>query len=274
MLPAYLTGDRLVLESVSRHATHAVRFSDHAILCRVLGKYLMLADADDYTVAPHMALDGYWEPWTTLAIARAVRPGTHAVDVGANHGYFTLLMAIAAGPSGRVMAIEPNPRLAALAAHTLEMNGVGGTTEVHACAAGDGPRKRRRLVIPPHHAADASLDRHAGEADVVLDVDSVTIDELTREWPRVDFVKIDAEGSEPAIWGGMSRTLEQNPAITVVLEFKPAAYSDPAAFLSAITGSGFSLRCIHGDGGVRPLGPDDALRGGDDGDWMLFLSRG
>ncbi len=273
MLPAYLTGDRLVLESVSRRAAHAVRLDGDAILCRVLGKYLMVADPDDYTVTPHVALDGFWEPWTTLAIARAIGPSLYAVDVGANHGYFTLLLALAAGSSGRVLAVEPNPRLAALAARTLEMNGLSGIAEVRCCAAGDRARDRTRLVVPAHHGADASLHRTADAADTVLDVESLPVDELTGDWPRVDFVKIDAEGSEPAIWDGMARTLARNPGITVVLEFKSASYADAAGFMSRIRESGFTLRCIAEDGSVQPPPDADALAADDGGERMLFLRR-
>jgi FkbM family methyltransferase len=270
MLPAYLTGDRLVLESVSRRAAHAVPLNGDAILCRVLGQYLMVADPDDYTVTPHVVLDGFWEPWTTLAIARAIGPGLHAVDVGANHGYFTLLFAVAAGSSGRVLAVEPNPRLAGLAARTIEMNGFSGIAEVRCCAAGE--RGRARLVIPAHHGADASLHRKAGHADAVLDVESQTLDDMTRDWPQVDFVKIDAEGSEPAIWDGMAHTLARNPGITVVLEFKPAAYPDAAAFLAAISERGFPLRYIAEDGSLQPLS-DDAPAGAAGAERMLFLRR-
>lgn len=273
MLPAYLTGDRTVLESVSRRAAHAVRLNDEALLCRVLGKYLMVADPDDYTLAPHVALDGYWEPWTTLAIARAIRPGAHAIDVGANHGYFTLILAIAAGDRGRVLGIEPNPRLAALAARTIELNGLSHICEIASCAAGDDGGGKSRLVIPAHHGADSSLHRQPQPADTVVETPTCTLDELTRGWPRVDFVKIDAEGSEPAIWQGMTRVLDANPDITVVLEFKPASCLDPGGFLEAIAGRGFSLRAIDEDGEVRALSTDDALQGNRSGDHMLFLRR-
>ena len=128
------------------------------------------------------------------------------------------------------MAIERNPHLDGFAARTLELNGVSGIAEVRPCAAGDRKQQRTRLVIPAHHGADASLHRKPRGTDAVLDVESLTIDELTRTWPCVDFVKIDSEGSEPAIWLGMARTLSRNLAIAVVLEFKPATYWDAAAF--------------------------------------------
>ena len=95
MLPPKVTGDRVVLESVSRQAAHAVRSNGDAIICRGFSASTSSSPMPtNYTVAPQVALDGYWEPWMTLAIARAIRrPGAHAVDVGAKHGYFTLLLA-------------------------------------------------------------------------------------------------------------------------------------------------------------------------------------
>ena len=73
------------------------------MLCRVLGKYLMYADSQETGITPHLALHGYWESWITLALARTLRPGWHCLDVGANHGYYTLVMADGAGPDGRVV---------------------------------------------------------------------------------------------------------------------------------------------------------------------------
>ena len=103
-----------MLEAVSREHSRALYLGDQMVLCRVLGKYLMYADSQETGITPHLAMDGYWESWITLALARTVRPGWHCLDVGANHGYYTLVLADGAGPEGRVSPIEPTPRLAEL----------------------------------------------------------------------------------------------------------------------------------------------------------------
>jgi FkbM family methyltransferase len=271
-IPDHLTGDRALLEEISRLHTQTVSLADRVILCRVLSKYLMFADADDFSVTPHLALNGYWESWTTLAIARALRPGVHAVDVGANHGYFTLLMADAAGADGRVLAIEPNPRLAELVARTLEVNGYSRCAAVLAAAAG-ASSGIANLVVPRHRWADASIVRAAASTDDVMAVETTSVDDAARAWPRVDFVKVDAEGAEEAIWAGMTCTLRRNRHIVVVMEFKPASYPDPRRFLARIAADGFPLRRIGDDAAIELLSDSDALRGGPGGDWMLFLRR-
>ena len=179
-------------------------------------------------------------------------------------------MALAAGSKARVLAVEPNPRLAQLITTTLDMNGLMSSGVVHTVAAGDHQTMRARLVVPRNRTADASLVRDAVEGDTVVETQSTSVDELTSAWPAVDFVKVDAEGSEPAIWRGMSRTLARNHEITVVLEFKPAAYPDPEGFLDAITAKGFRLRRIQDDGSLRALSAAEALG---EGESMLLLRR-
>jgi len=271
-VPAYVTEGRAELEAVSRQQAQAVPLHGGTILCRVLGKYLMFADGEDFSVTPHMALNGYWESWTTVAIARAVRCGAHVVDVGANNGYFTVLLGDAVGDEGRVLALEPNPRLADLLMRTLEVNGLSHRCHVLSTAASSG-QSIARLSVPPHRWADGSLCRARAAADTVVEVPTVTIDEATADWRRVDFVKIDAEGSEEAIWAGMRRTVRRNPSITLVMEFKPSLYADPAGLLASICAEGFVLRCIDDDGGVRGIRSAEALQARPHGDWMLFLTR-
>ena len=58
--------------------------------------------ASDLMLGPRLILDGFWEAWVTLAIGRHIQPGFHCVDVGANYGYYSLVMAAAAGATGRV----------------------------------------------------------------------------------------------------------------------------------------------------------------------------
>ena len=271
-VPAYLLGDRTVLEQVSRQRAQSLRLTGSEALCRVLGKYLMFADVEDFTVAPHLAMNGYWESWTTLAVARALGAGARAVDVGANFGYFTLLMADAVGDAGAVLAIEPNPRLAALLSRTLDVNGFASRVRVIASAAGACSGDTVKLLVPPHRWADATTGSIDGACDAI-DVPVISVDDATDGWPRVDFVKIDAERAEPSIWDGMRQTLRRNPHIVVVMELKPTCGQETDGLLTSIADEGFRLRCIDSDGGLPELTADEASSTSRASDCMLFLSR-
>ncbi len=273
-VPTFVLGDRATLEDAARQRAQAVSLGEGGLVCRVLGKYLMFVDPRDVGVTPRLCMDGYWESWITTAVARVLGPGAHAIDVGANHGYYTMLLADAVGRDGHVLAIEPNPALAALLAMSVEVNGFDRRVTVAQKAASDGAAASARLVVPQRRGACASICRPPAPGDDAIDVDAASIDELTREWPRVDFVKIDAEGAEPLVWRGMERTLHDNPDIVVVLEFVPSRYADPPAFVRSIRGAGFDLRHVAPDSQIQPLTADEVLTDGDAGEgWTLFLER-
>jgi hypothetical protein len=114
--------------------------------------------------------------------------------------------------------------------------------------------------------------RSADRPDPVFDVETVT-DALTREWPRVDLIKIDVEGAEQDVWQEMQRTIAQNPRLVVILEFNVDRYQDPRAFLEAIELAGFRLRYIDFDAEVNDVTIDQLLRRQAGQDWMLYLAR-
>ena len=246
---------------------------DHTLLCRVLGKYLVYADAQETGITPHLAMDGYWESWITTALARTLRPGWHCLDVGANHGYYTLVMADAVGPEGRVTPVEPTPRLAELLRETLDVNGFPQVVVAQRAAA-DSDGESLQLVIPAHRSLNASLSYQAGPADEVVEVESTTIDALTHDWPRVDLIKIDVEGAEESVWRGMQRTIADNPAIVLLLELNVVRYDDARGFLALIQEAGFRLRYIAVDAQVKDVSVDELLTRHVGQDWMLYLSRG
>ena len=121
----------------------------------------MYVDALETGIAPHLCLDGYWESWITVALARTLRRDWHCLDIGANHGYYTLVMADAVGPKGRVAPIEPTPRLADLLRQTLDVNGFPHVDVVQK-AASDTDEKTLQLVIPRHRSLNARVSEVAG----------------------------------------------------------------------------------------------------------------
>ncbi len=260
-----------------RAACQTVYLGEHLVLCRVLTKYLLYADATDVSLMPHLCLDGFWEIWITQAFVRAIEPGAFCVDIGANHGYFSLVMADLAGSSGRLLAVEPNPKLSKLLSQTLEINGFQKMATVSQNAISDVNGAPVSLVVPNHHGGNASIVSETFSEstpdDKTFSVETATLDELTKDWERVDFVKIDAEGAEDAIWRGMRETIEKNPQIIVVLEFAPNRYKDPHGFLQDILSADFNLRHIDDDSVIRELTLEQCLDEKLKDFWMLFLRR-
>lgn len=185
-----------------------------------VGEFPIFVATRDLMLGPRLVMDGFWESWVTLAIARFLRPGMRCIDVGANYGYYSILMAEAVGPDGFVLACEPNPLLSGTyLPDNLALCGKRTTVEV--CPAAISDRVEAEVDFYPHDRdfATASLApwTHPHHVEPVK-CQLTTVDELTRDWQRLDLVKIDAEGAELAVWHGMQDSLRRFPNAVVVIE--------------------------------------------------------
>jgi FkbM family methyltransferase len=268
---AALSADEFV--NLCRAACQTTYLGNEVLLCRVLGRYLLYADCQDVGIMPHLSMNGYWETWMTLAVARVIQPGWNCVDVGANHGYYTLLMASIVGSGGKVVALEPNPKLVNLLQRTLLVNNFQTRTTVLNDAASDRSGDILKLVIPPGLGMNASITRIAAATDDIVEVETTTIDQLTADWERVDFLKIDAEGAEELIWRGMQETIQRHPNILIVLEFNCDRYPQPREFLQSIQQAGLILRHIDFDAEIKDLTLEQCLSDRPEKDWLLFLKK-
>ncbi|WP_368415597.1 FkbM family methyltransferase [Falsiroseomonas sp.] len=254
---------RRVREAAIRSRCQSVPLDPHTVLCRVLGRYKFLVDSRDLGLSPHLMLDGYWESWCTEFMLRRIRRGQVAWDIGANLGYYAVLMADLVGPEGRVLALEPNPRLATLCARSLSLNGFWHNAEVQRLAAaevsGETLRFRATISDPKNgRLVDAALPDAAARDEDVLDfaVQAMRLDDLGQG--AVDFIKIDVEGAEEQVWAGMQGLLDRSPAITVVMEFNALRCRAPGAMLDEAA-TRFPLRELALNGKVVPVTPADIL---------------
>jgi FkbM family methyltransferase len=265
------------LTAAIRARCHTVALGGHTVLCRALGRYKLLVDSRDLGVAPHLMLDGVWQLGTVRFLARRLRPGQVAWEVGAHAGCLTLLMAEAVGPEGRVLGFEPTPRLAALALRNLALNGLEARAEVRRLAVTARPggtmRLRTRLSDPRNGRLvdPAEEPPDAEEDDDLLEVAVATTRLDDVEPGRVDLVLVDTEGSEEAVWAGMGGVLDRNPDAVVLLRFGRAQCREPARLLAEIAGR-FPLRELGEDGRAAPVEANDLLDRPEA--TMLVLARG
>lgn len=263
-------------EAVIRDLCANAYLGDSRALCRVLGRYKMIVDTSDVGLSSHLLLDGYWEMWLTELLAELVRPGMKIVDVGANLGYFTLLMADLIGETGHVYAFEPNTDLARRMTQSLAINGFAGIATVHEQALAD-VETDVLLVVP----TDEPKNGHLLPADHPISADQAIESRLIRtrrldsyaELLDADLIKIDADTSELAIWRGMAGILASRRALTIVLEFARMRYADPGAFIDQILTDGFTLAEITLEAGVRPTTREAILAAPETEDVMLLLVR-
>lgn len=243
---------RRTLERAIRWRVQTAYLGNGLVLARVLGRHKMFLRSSDRGFACHVMLDGFWEMWLTQFLARTVKPGMRVVDVGANYGYYTLLMGDAVGEAGQVIAVEPNPDAAVLLAESVTLNGFASRTYLvpQALGAAEGTAL---LFAPDGEPKNALLVSHAGlPGGQTQEVLVTTLDALALAGPRVDLIKIDAEGAEQAIVAGMQGVLARDRP-TLVLEYNAARYADPDGFLDGLLAVYGDARELTGDGHLVPL---------------------
>lgn len=228
--------DRYDLEQASRARAQSVYLGGDRLLARSLGRYKIFLDARDHGFASHVALDGYWETWLTQLIARRVKSGMFVADIGANFGYYSVLMADLVGPAGRLLAVEPNPAATDLLADTLAINGFESRTRLVRAALG-ARQGRAMLHVPtsePKNARVVARIDGAGAADAShFEVPVYPLDALVLSGDRIDFLKIDTEGAEEDVIAGFAETIGRTRP-EIVLEFNPGRCRNPSDFLARL----------------------------------------
>ncbi|HLZ83193.1 MAG TPA: FkbM family methyltransferase [Caulobacteraceae bacterium] len=269
------TIDRWDLERRARGAVQPVYLGQSVALCRVLARYKMFVDTTDVGFGAHLLLDGFWESWLTTFIAARVKPGDAVIDVGANHGYYTLLMSDLVGPAGRVAAVEPNPNICRLLRKSVSLNGFASRVTILEQAATGVDGADVSLCLPPNESKNAYLSEYADQAvargETVVSVVAGRLATALRDWDRLDFVKIDVEGAEEAAVEGLFPLLERHRP-RMVLEFNALRCAAPRALLERLIKLYGSLAFVHFDGAAHPAEIDSLLDVQQREDWLLYLS--
>jgi FkbM family methyltransferase len=243
---------------------------DHTLLLRTVFGHAMYADSRDLSLAPHLFLQGYWEPDLTRFFLHLVKPRMRIVEVGANVGYYTLLACSLVGPEGRVIAFEANPAAATLARRSLSVNGFLSRARIVVMAVTDAPGTAT-LHRLEHRQGDSGLfdfsDNQLAFPDdrvTKLEVPATSLDSFLEKDEPIDLIRMDVEGAEPLVFDGMRGILERRPHLKILLEFFPDAIRrsgrDPAVFLGSITAMGFRIQTV-GAGGRLQQPSMDVLAG-------------
>lgn len=145
-------------------------------------------------------------------VRRMLRPGMRAIDVGANHGVYTLAMARAVGAQGQVWAFEPTPATGNLLQRSLDL---GGCSQVRLLRTALSDRSgTARFNVGRQSELNAIAE--AGGGPESIEVKVATLDGLAQElgWHGIDFIKIDAEGHDRnVILGGKSFFERESPLV-------------------------------------------------------------
>ncbi len=199
-------------------------------------------------------LKGNYSPVITQLIRKYFRPSTTFCDIGANIGWFTLVMADEikkAGLSGKVASFEPQPDVASRLRGSIEENSLGDFVEFFELALSDEVREYSMVRDNTNigGALISEFDRkHKNE---VYGIQSALFDDLYDGFGEVSVMKIDIEGSEMKFFRGATKFFsEQSPIlVTEVYNQKLIDVSNSSAeeYLDTIRNLGYQIFEVRQD---------------------------
>jgi FkbM family methyltransferase len=199
----------------------------------------MRLDVSDYTQR-RIFYDSH-EPAELKFVQKFLRPGDVVLDVGAHVGIFSLVSASVVGKRGEVHAFEPVPANVAALERNVRLNGFDNVVANRtAVGADEGEVVLGLPDVAPDRGESSGMYTVAGRGRPVtaqvVTLDSY-VDGSVGDRP-IRLLKIDAEGSEPAVLAGLARRLASAPPSAILFEVN----------LESMRQQGFNLEDV-----LRPL---------------------
>ena len=204
------------------------------------------------------------------ALRTFLRPGDVAIDIGAHTGDTTIPMALAVGPTGCVIALEPNHYVYPVLERNAALN----------------PEKTRiiplRIAATPtdgvvrfeysdagfcnggrHEGVNKWMHGHAFE----LEVEGRNLEALLRRdyaelIPRIRLIKVDAEGYDHQVLLSLAGLIREVRPFLKAEVFRRTSAAQRATFLAFLHELGYQVHRAEGEAlpANAPLGEGDLLR--------------
>jgi FkbM family methyltransferase len=231
-------------------------YNDSVELVR-LPNFSLFASKDDLAVGHHVHAGSY-EPEIAAILDRYAKPGMSVVDIGANIGCFTMLLASLVGPSGLVVAVEPNPENVKLLEASRRANGFHQVLVLQAAAG----RQTGLLALNVSYSngMTGELPDNVDAIFAARPVQSFALDVILPKDRHFNLVKIDTEGAELNALIGLSETIDRDRPV-IVSEFSPGtlpriSHCSGPGYLRFLLAKGYRIGVIEQDGSENSFGDD------------------
>lgn len=153
--------------------------------------------------------------------ARLVAPGDRVLEIGAHHGFISMLLSKLVGERGSVLAVEPSPFNAMMATAQVGLNRAGNCQVLWAAVSDrKGIAKLSRDLV----------NEQVTEAPDGIEVPTITADELDSTFGPFNVLKVDVQGFEYQVLRGAKELLLRRPKLLLELhgrEITKYGYSAP-----------------------------------------------
>jgi FkbM family methyltransferase len=230
-----------------------LRMLTNAILLRIIpdvmrvGPATVYLDPEDPVLSGAVALKVY-EPSELYFFQKHCRGNMTLVDVGANVGLYTSLAMHGLGAGGHIVAVEPRPQTFTFLEKNIASNRREAGPRVDAFRIAASTVSGTRLLFQnPENKADNRVYAADDRQWEGIEVESRPLDDVLSEQgiSTINFIKMDVQGYEQKVLGGIKKTLRRSNKVILMTEFWAKglreAGGDARVYLEELSELGFIL---------------------------------
>lgn len=198
----------------------------------------------------YLSVNKDWDDFEITLLEKEVKEGDIVLDLGANIGFYTLILAKLVGKKGKVYAFEADSSNFEILKKNVKANGYENIILENKAVL--DKNEKIKFYIDEGNTAGNSVFK--GKKIKYKEVEAVKLDNYFSKNRKINFIKIDIEGSEYKAMVGMSKLLKENKNIGIMTEFYPKLLNEigkenglPAInYLKFLRNCGFELYNIEG----------------------------
>ena len=204
-------------------AANSLGIANRVYKKRLLHNFYMLLNPTEH-IQQRLFWYGYYEKELGELLKKIVSPGDVFLDLGANIGYFSLLVA-SNSPSTKIISFEPVKDLFQNMNDNISLNNIKNISTINA-AVGEINGEKELFVSASDNLGMSSFRQPENYSGKKEKIKVVTIDDWykTSGLSKIDIIKLDIEGSELAALKGMKEVLQTQKPVLIV-EINPETLS-------------------------------------------------
>lgn len=196
------------------------------VVKKINDMYFMELDLQVQAIDKALCLFGYREELETEIVKEIVKENMKVLDIGANIGYYTLLMAKLVGEKGKVYSVEPYPKNFERLKKNILLNKFQERIILDNIAISDKTEIIDFFVGPSHNLGSMFSDESNSVREKIK-VKAFSLTDYLKDKPPIDFIRMDIERGELKVFKNLMENWPYNYYPKILFEVHPLGFGDP-----------------------------------------------
>jgi len=200
----------LVLATYYHLLGFILRAFNQKFIIKKIYNYKMLLDLNDKGISRTLLLFGKRELEHKKMLEDIIKPGMTVLDIGANIGYYSLMMLKLIGDKGKLIAVEPSPSNIEILKKNLLLNNFQDV-EVHNGAISDENSIKKFFLseMSNLNTLNYTDKKSLNLTGKTIDVKTFTVSEIIDD-RDLNLIRMDVEGHEVEVLNGLIPNIGSN----------------------------------------------------------------